>query len=77
MNGLNRMRRKLMPLSIGRLVPVGRSGDGGRLCPACGGRDLSRIRRRPVDRLVSLFFRVRRYRCCKFGCNWEGALKVR
>lgn len=48
----------------------------GRVCPTCGSRDLSRIRRRPVDRIYSLFFPVRRYRCCAFACNWEGVLKV-
>ena len=39
------------------------------LCPNCGG-DLLRIRRYPIDRLLSLFVPVRRFRCR--DCLWEG-----
>jgi len=38
-------------------------------CPNCGG-DLRRIRRYPIDRLVSLVVPVRRFRCEE--CTWEG-----
>jgi hypothetical protein len=46
------------------------------LCPLCG-EPVQRIRRRPIDRLLSLFFPVRRYRCVQFRCGWEGTLRVR
>jgi len=55
---------------------VGRS-SARHVCPVCGSRDLSRIRRRPVDRLFSLFLRVYRYRCGEFRCCWEGNLRRR
>lgn len=42
-------------------------------CPVCGGA-LKRIRRRPVDRLVSLFRPVMRYRCTAPRCDWMGNL---
>jgi len=38
-------------------------------CPKCGG-DLLRVRRFAVDRLLSLFVPVRRFRCVE--CVWEG-----
>ncbi len=40
-------------------------------CPKCGG-DLSRIPRRIVDRLLSVFRPVQRYRCRNFACQWIG-----
>ena len=43
-------------------------------CPRCDG-DLIRIRRRLVDRMVSLFTPVRRFRCVSLGCTWEGNLR--
>ena len=43
-------------------------------CPRCDG-DLIRIRRRPIDRLISLFVSVRRFRCVTLGCNWEGNMR--
>ncbi|MGV0950476.1 MAG: hypothetical protein ACOYB3_07350 [Azonexus sp.] len=45
-------------------------------CPACGAHSLNRVQRRFVDRLLSLFGRVRRYRCYAFNCQWEGNLNV-
>ncbi|GIX28408.1 MAG: hypothetical protein KatS3mg123_2289 [Burkholderiales bacterium] len=47
-----------------------------RKCPYCGG-PLERIRRRPVDRLLSLLYPVRRYRCFNPACRWEGLLRRR
>ena len=44
------------------------------VCPHCGG-DLMRIRRRPVDRLLSVFVPVRRFRCVNFRCIWEGNVR--
>ncbi len=43
-------------------------------CPHCG-KPLDRVRRRLIDRLVSLFAPVRRYRCRNFSCRWEGNLR--
>jgi hypothetical protein len=55
-----------------------RSLDGSRsqpCCPACG-RELQRIQRRWIDRLVAPFLLDRRYRfrCEYVGCHWEGNL---
>jgi hypothetical protein len=44
-------------------------------CPRCQGA-LIRIRRRPIDRLISLISPRRRYRCVAIGCGWEGALPI-
>lgn len=44
-------------------------------CPRCNGA-LVRVRRHFVDRLVSLFTPVRRYRCDSFACRWEGTLRT-
>lgn len=46
-----------------------------RRCPICGGY-LERIRRRRLDRLLSLFVEVRRYQCQNHRCQWEGTLRV-
>lgn len=43
-------------------------------CPICGKRGLLRIRRRFIDRVLSLFVRQRRFRCTHSGCHWEGNL---
>ena len=43
-------------------------------CPRCDG-DLIRIRRRPIDRLLSLFVSLRRFQCTNPGCNWNGNLR--
>ena len=42
-----------------------------KVCPRCGGRVI-RIRRRPIDRLISLIRPVRRYQCEKPNCGWIG-----
>jgi hypothetical protein len=50
--------------------------DETQCCPRCGGSAI-RIKRRSVDRLVSVLFgTVHRYHCEQFGCSWEGNLKV-
>ena len=46
-------------------------------CPLCADGNLIRIRRRAIDRLLSLFGLVYRYRCPNFSCQWEGNLRVR
>ena len=46
-----------------------------RACPQCG-LALDRIRRRPIDRLTSLFAPVQRYHCRSFTCRWEGNVKT-
>jgi len=33
---------------------------------------MDRVRRRPVDRILSLFMPVARYRCWSYECKWEG-----
>jgi hypothetical protein len=40
-------------------------------CPHCGG-ELHRIHRRTIDRFVSLYVPVRRYRCKNRDCRWQG-----
>lgn len=44
-------------------------------CPQCGGR-LIRMTRRAMDRALSLFVPVRRYRCQNFSCQWEGRVRA-
>ena len=45
------------------------------VCPKCNG-PVVRVRRRFVDRLLSLVKPTRRYRCFAkgWGCDWEGNL---
>lgn len=45
----------------------------GRHCPACGSV-LEREHRHMLDRWVSLFQTVHRYRCTNPACDWEGLL---
>ena len=47
-----------------------------RECPRCGG-PAHRVQRRKIDRLISLFFPRRRFRCGSMGCGWEGNLPVK
>jgi hypothetical protein len=44
-------------------------------CPECGDI-LIRIPRRGVDRVLSLFVPVHRFRCPNFLCVWEGNLRT-
>lgn len=44
-------------------------------CPTCGGK-IHRMRRRPIDRVTSLWAEKRRYRCANFSCRWEGNLAL-
>jgi len=46
-----------------------------RECPQCG-TAAYRIRRRPIDRALSLLSPRLRYRCTSIGCGWEGNLAV-
>ena len=46
-----------------------------RSCPKCRSA-LQRVWRRPIDRFVSLFVPVHRFRCEKFVCQWAGNLRV-
>lgn len=46
------------------------------VCPHCGG-DLTRIRRRAVDHVLSVLLPVRRFRCRDFGCIWVGNVRAR
>ncbi len=40
-------------------------------CPKCDG-PIHRIHRKPLDRLISVYVPVRRYRCHQSECNWNG-----
>ncbi len=46
-------------------------------CPLCGCRGLVRVHRRPIDRVLSLFLDMQRFRCRQFECQWEGNLTTR
>lgn len=46
-------------------------------CRRCGDCDVLRIRRWPFDRLISLVYPVKRYRCLGAGCDWQGRLPAR
>jgi predicted RNA-binding Zn-ribbon protein involved in translation (DUF1610 family) len=46
------------------------------LCPLCG-ESVQRIHRHLFDRVLSVVYPVRRYRCKRFRCGWEGTLKYR
>ena len=41
-------------------------------CPRCGGHGLKQIHRRPVDRFMSNFVRLRRFECRERRCYWVG-----
>jgi len=58
-------------------VAYGEDGSGSYACPRCGKGGLLRIRRRFIDRILSLFVRQRRFRCTHSGCQWEGNLRER
>jgi hypothetical protein len=45
-------------------------------CPRCHG-PASRIPRRFVDLLLSMFVLVSRYRCDSAECGWEGNVRVK
>jgi hypothetical protein len=56
-------------------VAYGEENSGSYACPRCGKGGLLRIRRRFIDRILSLFVRQRRFRCTHSGCQWEGNLR--
>jgi hypothetical protein len=60
------------PIGVNHPPGYGKT-EQGRHCPRCRGA-LIRIRRRPIDRFVSLVLPRRRYRCVAIGCGWEGNL---
>ncbi len=55
--------------------PHGKSRDlpDGGYCPGCGGR-LERVHRHALDRFVSAFRSVHRYRCTNPECGWQGVV---
>jgi hypothetical protein len=57
------------------IVAYGDDNSGSYACPRCGKGGLLRIRRRFIDRILSLFVRQRRFRCTHSGCQWEGNLR--
>jgi hypothetical protein len=40
-------------------------------CPRCDG-SIHRVHRHAVDRVISIFVSVRRYRCANDACRWHG-----
>jgi len=48
----------------------------GRTCPRCYG-SVMRVRRRYIDRLISVVVPVHRYHCISPSCGWTGNLRVR
>lgn len=44
-------------------------------CPMCG-KVLNRMRRRAIDRMVSVFVPFKRFRCRDVSCQWEGNLRT-
>lgn len=72
------MSPRLSPESIisaDRSAYAASSQTGRLLCPHCLG-SLSRVRRDLLDRLISVFVPVRRYRCPTMRCEWEGLLRI-
>ncbi len=49
--------------------------DTNNQCPRCSGYTV-RIRRRSIDRLISLFMPVQRYQCQHYNCHWQGNIRV-
>ena len=45
-------------------------------CPRCNG-PATRISRRHVDLVMSMFITVSRYRCRSMDCGWEGNLRAK
>lgn len=54
----------------------GSKAEEGLRCPRCSG-GIVRVRRRTLDRLVSVVSPRQRFRCAGFGCGWEGTLRVK
>jgi hypothetical protein len=45
-------------------------------CPKCGG-SARRVPRRQLDRVLSLFGRVHRFRCTRETCGWIGSVRMK
>lgn len=54
-------------------TPLVSSDDDNERCPVCNGVT-HRIRRRPIDKLINIFYPIYRYRCGSLGCHWQGNL---
>jgi len=48
---------------------------GYRCCQLCGS-SLVRVQRRSIDKFVSLFHPIHRYRCSAAKCTWQGNLRA-
>ena len=64
-----------MTTSNAGLYGSGRPSEDRNTCPCCGGR-LVRTPRRLVDRLISQFTPILRYRCERFLCQWQGNIRM-
>jgi hypothetical protein len=62
----------LIAIGVFVLRPGGRP-SASRVCPRCG-EELHRIHRTPLDKLISRFVHVHRYRCANPRCRWEGVV---
>jgi hypothetical protein len=51
------------------------AGPGKHTCPSCNG-SLMRAWRRPVDRFITQFVPMHRYRCVSSSCRWEGNFRT-
>ena len=55
-------------LGVGDCFPV--------LCPRCGGTT-RRVHRKPIDRILSVFVTVWRFRCLDKACGWEDPVRMK
>jgi hypothetical protein len=67
-----RMKHRLLMTRETSCAP----GTSEHRCPRCAAH-LIRVRRRVVDRLLSLFVPVHRYECSHYCCGWKGSIRVR
>jgi hypothetical protein len=66
----------MMPRARNNRAACYASATSKRICPVCGDCSLIRVRRRIIDRLLTLFLPVHRYRCRHYACQWKGNLRV-
>ena len=62
-------------MTTGTPITAPAPSTGSHACPQCNG-NLLRTWRRPIDRFLSRFMPVHRYRCDSFQCQWEGNFRI-